>query len=67
MQLTEYRFGGAICSSRNLSESDINTIGRAVANPAIHVAPFYKLGQGNVRCLVSFIIGDSEVITEIPQ
>jgi len=67
LELREYRFGGVICSGRNLSESDVNTLGRTVGSDAVHVAPFYRNGQGNVRCLVSFIIGDSEVITEIPQ
>lgn len=67
LELREYRFGGVLCAGRNLSESDINTLGRAVSSDVMHVAPFYKLGQAGVRCLVSFIIADPEVIGEIAQ
>ncbi|MGQ0697865.1 MAG: hypothetical protein ACT4PZ_06425 [Panacagrimonas sp.] len=60
----EYRFGGTICSGRNLSEQNQNNLASVDSSPTIVVTPFYKSGQGNVRCLVGYRLQDRFVYIE---
>jgi hypothetical protein len=58
--LDVYRWGGTACGSRNLSESQVETLERAVGDKKTRIEPTYQLGQGDLQCLVGInLVGKS--------
>ncbi|MEZ4450744.1 MAG: hypothetical protein R3B09_14780 [Nannocystaceae bacterium] len=54
---TEYRWGGTLCSGRNVTEANIELLTIALRGRSdTQIVPRYKMGQGGVRCLVSFTL-----------
>lgn len=65
--LREYRWMGTPCSGRNVSANNVNILARVVGQRTVQITPYYKLGLGGTRCLVSFLLADPEVIEDIDQ
>lgn len=54
---SEYRWGGTLCSGKNVSESSIQLLMIALRGRSdTQIVPRYKMGQGGIRCLVSFTL-----------
>jgi hypothetical protein len=49
----EYRWGGATCGSRTMSDDNIRALKEAVAQ-GLTITPRFQLGQGDLKCLVGF-------------
>jgi len=54
--LDEYRWGGAACGTRVLTEAEVAALQAALNTKNMFVRPAYQLGQGNLRCLVGFLM-----------
>jgi hypothetical protein len=54
--LDQYRWGGASCQTRLLSEAQVATLQGALNNNKMRLQPLYQLGQADLRCLVGFTI-----------
>jgi len=53
----EYRWGGTLCSGRDLSSADVQLLTEAFRGRSdTQVIPRYKMGQAGSRCLVSFTL-----------
>ena len=51
----EFRWGGASCGSRTLSEQQVAALQGALDNPKVKVAFRYQYGQGEAtKCVVGF-------------
>jgi hypothetical protein len=48
-----YSWGSSLCPNRTLSTAQLEFLLRAMETRWV-VLPYYKLGNGNTRCLVSF-------------
>lgn len=51
----EYRWGGTSCGSRTLSDANVRLLNAAVRENA-SITPRFQIGQGDVRCLVGFLV-----------
>lgn len=51
--LDEYRWGGASCGSRVLTEEEVATLQRALHSKQVYIQPVYQIGQFPT-CLVGF-------------
>jgi len=49
-----YRWGGTACNGITMSDPQVDILGEAINNKAARVIPYWKLGAGGARCLVSF-------------
>lgn len=67
MVLREYLWAGTRCSGRNVTENDVNILARVVGSRTVQITPYYKTATLGIRCLVSFLIADPEVIEDIGQ
>jgi hypothetical protein len=54
----EYRWGGASCGSRTLTENQVAILQRALESNTL-VTPRYQSGQGLTKCLVGFRLSAS--------
>lgn len=64
----EYLLGGvSLCPNADVSDGQIDALARAAGNPKLAIKPFYKVGNGNVRCLVAFVLGAKKQVAEITQ
>jgi len=62
----EYRWGGTLCSGRDLSDADIHLLVEALRGRAdTQIKPRYKTGQAATRCLVSFTL--QEPVFDAPR
>ena len=50
---TEYRWGGATCGTRTVSDASVQLLMHAL-DSGLHVEPIYQIGQGDLRCLIGF-------------
>lgn len=51
----DYKWGGSLCPGRELGATNIALLFEAFRERGkIHLAPTYKLGNGNTRCLTGF-------------
>jgi len=50
----EYRWGGASCGSRTLTEFQVGELIAGMNNPRLLVEPLWQAGQGNAQCLVGY-------------
>ena len=53
----EYRWGGAACGSRTLTEGAVMMLQRAL-DSGLRVQPRWQPGQGTSRCMVGFTFAD---------
>lgn len=53
--LNEYRWGGVICSGRDL-DIDQQRLLVSAMNKKLVLIPYWKIGMGGIRCLMSFSI-----------
>lgn len=65
--VSEYRWDGTLCAGRVLTEAEEAVLAGLVGNKKLLITPYWKSGQGGVRCLVSFTIGDKKSLPDIPQ
>jgi hypothetical protein len=64
----EYRWGGTICSGRDLAEIDIALLTEALRGRSdTQIVPRYKMGQAGARCLVSFTLQEPVFTEAKPQ
>ena len=54
--LDEYRWGGTSCGLRLLSEAQVGALQAALNTKNMFLRPAYQLGQGDLRCLVGFLL-----------
>ena len=52
---TEYRWGGTSCGTRTLDAGDVATL-QSVLATGLRVQPRYQNGQGDVKCMVGFLV-----------
>ncbi len=64
--LREYRWGGSLCSGRDLSDANVHLLTEAFRGRTdTQVIPRYKMGQAGSRCLVAFTL--QEPVFEAPR
>lgn len=64
----EYRWGGTICSGRDLDESEVSLLLEALRGRSdTQIVPRYKMGQAGVRCLVAFTLQEPVFSETKPQ
>ncbi|MEW6268484.1 MAG: hypothetical protein AB1689_04210 [Thermodesulfobacteriota bacterium] len=51
----QYHWGGSFCLERDLDIQQQQLLVTAIAH-RMAILPYYKLGNGNTRCLVSFVL-----------
>lgn len=54
--IDEYRWGGASCGSRTLTDEDTSKLQLALHTKQVHIQPLYQAGQGSAICLVGFTL-----------
>ena len=52
--LDEYRWGGAACGMRVLSEAEVAALHRALDAKNMQIQPLFQIGQADIKCLVGF-------------
>jgi hypothetical protein len=52
--LDEYRWGGASCGARTLTESQFLALQAAANKKSMFIDPRYQLGQADIKCVVGF-------------
>jgi hypothetical protein len=61
-----YLLGGtSLCPNQEVSDAQIDMLVRAAGNPKLVIKPFFKVGNGNSRCLVGFALGAKKQVAEI--
>jgi len=50
----EYRWGGASCGSKTLTDAHLAELMAGMNNPRILIQPLWKAGQGSAQCLVGY-------------
>ena len=54
--LDEYRWGGASCGSKTLTEAQVGALRSALEDKRIVIEPLHLPGQGMIICLVGFTV-----------
>jgi len=65
--LQPYFWDGTVCAAHALTESEEALLAGLIGNKKVLITPYWKPGQGALRCLVSFVLGDKKSIPNIPQ
>ena len=64
----QYLLGGiSLCPNADVSDAQIDMLVRAAGNPKLAIKPFYKVGNGNSRCLVAFVLGAKKPVADVTQ
>jgi hypothetical protein len=63
-----YLLGGvSLCPNQEVTDGQIDILARAAGNPKLLIKPYYKAGNGNSRCLVSFLLGSKKHLGQVGQ
>jgi hypothetical protein len=61
----EYGWGGSLCQERDLDIDQQQLLATAISH-RMSIFPRYKLGSGNMRCLVSFTLTRPLFVDKLP-
>ena len=63
--LDEYRWGGQSCLTKVLSADEVAALQRALDNKKVQIQPLSKPGQGDIKCLVGFLMVPKKYISDV--
>ena len=63
--LDEYRWGGTSCGTRLLTADEVAALHRALDNKKVQIQPFFQTGQGDIKCLVAFMIVPKKYLSDV--